>query len=201
MQYSEWAKEMLSEYGEIIKENLPYIWHRAKELNLHGETKIKFEGAEILVKQADSELPKGNLQENIKKATTGKIEPSQVKSMQEGGKERGFSANTRTDANNPAVLRESFDDDPLMYNQLANKETLAKARAVLDQGYESALSQLNDLTERMQPEAAPSLGKDAGEASIRSREHRRGKRNHCHSCGKTYTSRAVWTGGKNTQGR
>jgi len=79
MQYSEWAKEMLDEFGEIIKENLPYIWHRAKELNLHGETKIKFEGAEILVKQADSELPKGNLQENIKKATTGKIEPSQVK--------------------------------------------------------------------------------------------------------------------------
>lgn len=167
MQYSEWAKEMLSEYGEIIKENLPYIWHRAKELNLHGETKIKFEGAEILVKQADSELPKGNLQENIKKATTGKIEPSQVKSMQEGGKERGFSANTRTDANNPAVLRESFDDDPLMYNQLANKETLAKARAVFDQGYESALSQLNDLTERMQPEAAPlakMLARQASEA-------------------------------------
>lgn len=79
LQYAEWAKEMLSEYGEIIKENLPYIWHRAKELNLHGETKIKFEGAEILVKQADSELTKGNLQENIKKATTGKIEPSQVK--------------------------------------------------------------------------------------------------------------------------
>ena len=71
MQYSEWAKEMLSEYGEIIKENLPYIWHRAKELNLHGETKIKFEGAEILVKQADSELPKGNLQENIKKSDYG----------------------------------------------------------------------------------------------------------------------------------
>ena len=64
-------------------------------------------------------------------------------------------------------MRESFDDDPLMYNQLANKETLAKARAVLDQGYESALSQLNDLTERMQPEAAPlakMLARQASEA-------------------------------------
>lgn len=167
LQYAEWAKEMVAEYGEIIRENLPYIWHRSKELNLNGETKIKLDGVERLVRQADNELPKANTQAEAVNATTGKIEPSQVKSMQEGGKERGFSANTRTDANNPAVLRESFDDDPLMYNQLANKETLAKARAVFDQGYESALSQLNDLTERMQPEAAPlakMLARQASEA-------------------------------------
>ncbi|AHF08556.1 hypothetical protein [Desulfitobacterium metallireducens] len=72
-----------------------------------------------------------------------------------GLKERGFSANTRTDVNNPDVLRDSYTNKPLTYEQLGNPETLAKAQAVFNQGQESAISQLTDLAARMQPEAIP----------------------------------------------
>ncbi|HEY5585658.1 MAG TPA: hypothetical protein VIK78_14375, partial [Ruminiclostridium sp.] len=72
-----------------------------------------------------------------------------------GQKERGFSANTRTDVNNPDTLRDSYSTEPLTYEQLGNPTTLAKAQAVFDQGHTSAVMQLNDLASKMQPEAIP----------------------------------------------
>ena len=72
-----------------------------------------------------------------------------------GQKERGFSENTRTDVNNPDALRDSYTENPLTYEQLGNSETLAKAQAIFDQGYESARTQLGDLASKMQPEAIP----------------------------------------------
>lgn len=72
-----------------------------------------------------------------------------------GTKERGFSANTRTDINNPDALRDSYSTNPLTYEQLGNPTTLTKAQTIFDQGYESARTQLNDLALRMQPEAIP----------------------------------------------
>jgi hypothetical protein len=72
-----------------------------------------------------------------------------------GLKERGVSENIRTDANRPDVLRDSYSADPLVYKQLGNKETLAKAQSVFDQGLEPAITQLDDLLKNMKPESAP----------------------------------------------
>ncbi|MGI6679386.1 MAG: phosphoribosyltransferase [Dehalobacterium sp.] len=43
-------------------------------------------------------------------------------------RERGFSKNVRTDENMNPEIRRIFDKDPLIYNQLSNKKTLAKAQ-------------------------------------------------------------------------
>jgi len=72
-----------------------------------------------------------------------------------GTKERGFSKNTRTDINNPDALRDSYTTDALWYKQLGNKDVVAKAQAIFDQGFESARTQLTELASRMKPEAVP----------------------------------------------
>lgn len=72
-----------------------------------------------------------------------------------GLKERGVSANIRTDANRPDALRDSFSTDPLVYKQLGNKETLAKAQDIFDQGFDTARTQVDELLAKGQPEAAP----------------------------------------------
>jgi hypothetical protein len=84
-----------------------------------------------------------------------------------GQKERGFSANTRTDVNNPDNLRDNFTQNPISYEQISNPDTLAKAQAVMDGGYESAVAKVGDLASRMQPEAVPlakMLARQASEA-------------------------------------
>lgn len=75
--------------------------------------------------------------------------------IEAGKKERGFSANTRTDVNNPDSLRDSYSENPLTYEQLGNPTTLAKAQAIFDQGYESARTQVSALAGSMKPEAVP----------------------------------------------
>lgn len=72
-----------------------------------------------------------------------------------GQKERGFSANTRTDSNNPDALRNSYSENPLTYEQLGNPTTLKKAEDIFNQGYESARTQLGNLASGMKPEAVP----------------------------------------------
>ena len=58
------------------------------------------------------------------------------------GRERGFSKNVRTDSAMDAKLRESFDASPEMYEQLANKDTLAKAREIFSKGLNEARSEV-----------------------------------------------------------
>ena len=72
-----------------------------------------------------------------------------------GMKERGVSENIRTDVNRPDELRDSFSVDPLVYKQLGNKETLAKAQSIFNQGFDTARKQVDELLAKGQPEAAP----------------------------------------------
>ena len=86
--------------------------------------------------------------------------PDTVKDFPQGDipaglKERGVSENIRTDANRPDALRDSYSVDPLVYKQLGNKETLAKAQSIFDKGLEPAISELDTLIKDLKPEAAP----------------------------------------------
>ena len=86
--------------------------------------------------------------------------PDTVKDFPQGDipaglKERGVSENIRTDANRPDALRDSYSADPLVYKQLGNKETLAKAQSIFDKGLEPAISELDTLIKDLKPEAAP----------------------------------------------
>ena len=86
--------------------------------------------------------------------------PDTVKNFPQGDipaglKERGVSENIRTDANRPDALRDSYSVDPLVYKQLGNKETLAKAQSIFDKGLEPAITELDTLIKDLKPEAAP----------------------------------------------
>ncbi len=59
----------------------------------------------------------------------------------EGMKERGFSRNIRTDEAMPDDIRQMFDDDPLFYKQVSNKETLGKAQTIFSKGEEAATAE------------------------------------------------------------
>lgn len=76
-------------------------------------------------------------------------------------RERGFSQNIRTDENMEAELRRQFEDSPLMYQQLSNADTLAKAQEIYGKGLEEATAELNKWIgeakagRKMPPEAIP----------------------------------------------
>ena len=72
-----------------------------------------------------------------------------------GLKERGVSENIRTDLNRPDALRDSYSADPLVYKQLGNKETLAKAQDIFNKGLEPAINDLDGLIKDLKPESAP----------------------------------------------
>lgn len=55
-------------------------------------------------------------------------------------RERGFSENVRTDNAMEGNIRQSFDENPEMYSQLANKDTLSKAKEIYDKGLPTARS-------------------------------------------------------------
>lgn len=57
-------------------------------------------------------------------------------------KERGFSRNVRTDNAMDATIRESFDATPETYEQLANKDTLTKAKDIFSKGISEARSEV-----------------------------------------------------------
>lgn len=76
-------------------------------------------------------------------------------------RERGFSQNIRTDENMEAELRRQFEDSPLMYQQLSNADTLAKAQEIYDKGLPEATAEMNKWIgeakagRKMPPEAIP----------------------------------------------
>ena len=72
-----------------------------------------------------------------------------------GLKERGVGKNIRTDPNRNPELRSSLTTDPESYKALGNKETLAKAQSIWNEGLETSITQLDDLIKNIQPEAAP----------------------------------------------
>lgn len=76
-------------------------------------------------------------------------------------RERGFSQNIRTDENMEAEIRRQFEDSPLMYQQLSNADTLAKAQDIYDKGLPEATAEMNKWIgeakagRKMPPEAIP----------------------------------------------
>ena len=175
IEFAQWSKEMIEEFGQIIEKQLPGIWKHANILNDTGETVLKYKGQEMPVKwqgargaqTSDNVTAKGISQAEVKKPSAGELKANAVKSIPDDEIERGFSRNTRTDANNPDSLRDSFTENPLAYEQLANKETLGKAQIIFDLGHEPARSELNKLLDEMKPEAIPLaklLSRQASEA-------------------------------------
>lgn len=94
---------------------------------------------------------KMDLQKFANTAELRRVEPN----IPVGLKERGVSKNIRTDLNRPDELRDSFSADPLVYKQLGNKETLAKAQSIFDEGFDTARNQVDELLAKGKPEAAP----------------------------------------------
>lgn len=69
--------------------------------------------------------------------------------------ERGFSKNIRTDNYIDDSLRKSFEENPLTYDPLSNKETLSKAEAIYNKGYDVALDEWNRNLGNFRPEDVP----------------------------------------------
>jgi hypothetical protein len=70
-------------------------------------------------------------------------------------KERGFSENVRTDNNMNDNIRQMFDADPELYEVLKNKDTLAKAQAIFDQGFDLAYAEWNKGMDSFRPSDVP----------------------------------------------
>jgi len=69
--------------------------------------------------------------------------------------ERGFSKNIRTDSYMNDDLRKSFEEKPLSYERLSNKETLQKAEAIYAKGFNTALSEWDRNLNNFRPEDVP----------------------------------------------
>lgn len=80
--------------------------------------------------------------------------------------ERGFSRNVRTDENMADKIRDSFETAPEMYDQLANKKTLAEAEGKFAKGYEAALKEF-ETTTSYKPSDVPLSRMLANEAAKR----------------------------------
>ena len=59
-------------------------------------------------------------------------------------RERGNSRNIRTDQNMEAELKQNLENDPLMYQQLSNADTLAKTKEIWSQGFGHAYDTLRE---------------------------------------------------------
>lgn len=80
---------------------------------------------------------------------------------------RGFSKNVATDSYMNTALREWFDENPLMYEVLSNKETLAKAQEIFDKGFDAALTQWFNNLKNFDPADVPLARLLANEAAKR----------------------------------
>lgn len=86
-------------------------------------------------------------------------------------RERGFSKNVRTDNAMEADIRQSFDENPESYSQLANKDTLSKAKEIYDKGLPTARSTVEQALgaakagQKLAPEMVPLARMVANELS------------------------------------
>lgn len=85
----------------------------------------------------------------------------------EGELERGFNKNVRTDSYMNDQIRDEFTTNPLSYEQLGNKGTLARAQARFDKGYESALEEWHRSLGTFRAEDVPLARLIANEAAVR----------------------------------
>lgn len=86
-------------------------------------------------------------------------------------RERGFSKNVRTDNAMESDIRQSFDENPEMYRQLTNKDTLAKAKEIFNKGLPEARSTVEQALgaakagQKLAPEMVPLARMVANELS------------------------------------
>ncbi len=86
-------------------------------------------------------------------------------------RERGFSKNVRTDNAMESDIRQSFDENPETYSQLANKDTLSKAKEIYDKGLPTARSTVEQALgaakagQKLAPEMVPLARMVANELS------------------------------------
>jgi hypothetical protein len=75
----------------------------------------------------------------------------------EGMRERGFSRNIRTDEAMPDDIRRNFDENPDVYNQLSDQETLRKAQEIFNKGQTEAEADFYQsiAKDRFRPEDVP----------------------------------------------
>ncbi len=97
---------------------------------LGGAPKAEPDFAPIGGKSATADTPQGRIYGDTPKGD-----------IPEGMRERGFSRNVRTDTAMPDDIRMSFDEDPLFYKQVSQKETLGKAQEIFSKGEESATTE------------------------------------------------------------
>ncbi|MCB7048805.1 hypothetical protein LIZ34_00245 [Intestinimonas butyriciproducens] len=91
----------------------------------------------------DTSLPQGDVGVKGQSAQAGpETSVGAAQAGFTGDTERGYSKNLATDQNMREDIREDFRLDPEMYHRLGNKETLAKAQAIFDEGLGSARSKL-----------------------------------------------------------
>lgn len=79
--------------------------------------------------------------------------------------ERGFSNNVRTDTAMNEDVRKVFDENPLTYEPLSNKATLAKADEKMSKGFTSAYADWNKNINNFDPSDIPLARKLANEAA------------------------------------
>jgi len=128
-------------------------------------TPIGGESARNVAKSADIP-PIGGKVETPQGRIYGEIPKGEIP---EGMKERGFSRNIRTDTAMPEDIRQIFDENPVVYKQISNNETLSKAEKIFSQGEEAATAEFYRSigAKEFKPETVPlakMLAKQANEA-------------------------------------
>lgn len=86
-------------------------------------------------------------------------------------KERGYARSTRNNPDIPDEVAADFVDNPEIYNVLHNKDTKAKAQAILDKGFDNAYADYKDLLNKKDPAAVP-LGYDLAKQMIENGDSR-----------------------------
>jgi hypothetical protein len=164
------AKTATSQVDKTVQSVNPQRYDILEKMDADDGTyayiKNKNTGAEKFVK-VENKLPKLEAKTHTAAESMGKFETSALPrsktaattepKISEGMKERGFSRNMRTDINNPDELRQSFDEKPLEYKQVANKDTEAKAQAIFERGPSEAISEVYRTinSDKFNPESVP----------------------------------------------
>lgn len=109
---------------------------------------------------SDTSIP--TTQQNVNSGQAENSEPQ---------RERGFSRNVRTDNSMETDIRQSFSENPESYSQLANKDTLSKAKEIFDKGLPTARSTVEQALgaaksgQKLAPEMVPLARMVANELS------------------------------------
>lgn len=127
----------------------------AQELNSNPTTEAETQTAETTAEaqteatqQETQTPPQGQTQAQEQTQTGGPtMNPTETTTEESTNgrgneRERGGSANARSNGNVEAELRQAFANEPLMYHQLTNAEVLEKANSIMGKGLSEARSEV-----------------------------------------------------------